>query len=109
MKQIKLTPPAEADLLDIHRYIHADNPAAADHVLDAADQCFQHLAAFPRAGKPWASSNRLLTDVRLIPLPHFKNYLVFYRSTPADLLIISIVHAARDLPAVLDEMPSGSI
>lgn len=102
MSRVKLTPRAETDLLEIHRYIYADNPAAAERVLSAAEECFHRLATFPHSGRAWNSSNSLLADVRLAPVPDFANYLVFYRPLPAGVLILAVIHGGRDLIEPLD-------
>jgi toxin ParE1/3/4 len=96
MMRIELTPLGKSDLLDIHRYLQADNLDAADRFLQAVDHCFLELAAHPHAGRAWASTHPALAGVRLLPVPRFMNYLVFYRPSNRSILILRILHAARE-------------
>lgn len=99
--RIRRTPRARADLLAIHDYINDDNPSAAARFLAAADECFRLLAEFPEAGRAWSSDRPELAGVRAHPIPRFANYLVFYRPASDGILVLAVLHAARDLDNVL--------
>ena len=47
MADVLVSPEAQADLDQIHAYIAADNPEAADRVLEAALATFEVLAGMP--------------------------------------------------------------
>lgn len=90
------------DLLDHYEYIYRDNPAAAERLLDAAEEVFLRLGDVPGAGRAWNSSDqRNLAGVRVILLPKpFNNYLVFYRRVWRGITILAVLHAAQDLPSL---------
>src|SRR5437660_870476 len=97
------TPLAESDLLEIHDYIDDENPAAADRFLAAAEKCFEMVGRMPGSGRRWESLHPELADVRVYPIPKFRNYLVFYRPLRDGVLILTVLHGARDLEQVLNE------
>lgn len=82
---------AEADLAEIAAYIAADNPRrAASFVNELIDRC---LAI---ASRPLAARERpeIGDGVRLVV--HGK-YVVVYRIDDGDILILRVVHGARDV------------
>ncbi len=95
MPRIIQAPAAEADAVEIWGYIAQDNPGAADRLLDRFDKLFHLLARQPNLGK---SVEELSPRLRFIPLG---NYLIFYRPLPDGIEIVRLLHAARDITAVL--------
>ena len=51
MPRVLKTPEAELDLIEISAYIEADNPSAADRLLDKIDQKCRLLSEFPGLGR----------------------------------------------------------
>jgi plasmid stabilization system protein ParE len=99
MSRYQLTLQAVNDLFEIWEFIAADNPAAADRVEEVIFRTCAFLADSPRAG-------RTRTDLTNLPLRFwvvqpYPNYLIVYDPEKKPLQIIRILHAARDLPAVL--------
>lgn len=94
-----LTPAAKEDLLAIWQYIAADNPAAADRVIDDLLDSSESIAAFPSLGpdRPDLASN-----VRYFPRG---SYLIFYRPDSHGVEILRYVHAERDLFDALSDAP----
>jgi toxin ParE1/3/4 len=92
MPEIQRTAQAEEDLIEIWIYIAQDNPAAADHVLDAINERCLALADNPLMG-------RLRPDIAP-ELRYFTvgNYLILYRTVPDGVQIVRVIHGARDLP-----------
>ncbi|WP_304218706.1 type II toxin-antitoxin system RelE/ParE family toxin [Phenylobacterium aquaticum] len=88
---------AEADLTDIWVSIAKDNGPAADRVLLALMAAEDRLAAFPQLGR---SRPDLPGQLRSWPVGA---YLVFYRPMEGGILVIRILHGARDLGEALDE------
>lgn len=58
------------------------------------------IAATPAAGAPCTFTSAELTGVRRVPVPHFPKHLVFYRLRDQKLIILRIVHGARDLESL---------
>jgi len=66
------SPQTEIDLTAIWDYIAADNPRAADALLDRIDATFDMLAETPFAGR---DRSELRAELRSFPVG---NYLIFY-------------------------------
>ena len=101
-RRIERTPQARADLIAIHDYIDNDNPAAADRFLDAAETCFQLLSDMPEAGRVWNSNKH--PNVRSAIILDFPSYRVFYQPAPRGIVIVTVLHGARDLPQAFDNL-----
>ncbi|MGO9648921.1 MAG: type II toxin-antitoxin system RelE/ParE family toxin [Terriglobales bacterium] len=99
MTRYRFTPQAVADLFDIWSFIAKDNPAAADRVEEAVFRACNFLADSPLAGRIRKDLTAL--PVRFWVVQPYSNYLIVYRPESNPLQIIRVLHAARDLPAVL--------
>lgn len=86
------------DLPAIYAFIARDNLDAAERVLEAVRHTFDQIARQPECGVPCKSRNPMLTDVRMLPVDGFANYLIFYRSEAVAVRILYVVHGARHLP-----------
>jgi toxin ParE1/3/4 len=93
MARIIRAPAAETDAVEIWAYIAADNPSAADRLLDRFDRIFQKLATQPLLGR---AVEQIAPNLRFIPIG---SYLVFYRVTEDGVEIARILHGARDITA----------
>ena len=87
----------ERDLPTIYGHIAADNPAAAEDVLDAVEQTFQQIAQHPNSGVAYPTRNPKLRDLRMVPIRGFSDYLVFYRAEATSVRILYVTHGARNL------------
>ena len=87
---------ARQDIEDIAGYIANDSPEAARKFIDATRKTIDLLTAFPLIGKLYND------DIHVKLVSMFDNYLIFYRPTPNGLFVFRILHAARDIPRVLD-------
>ena len=95
------------DLPDIYRSIGGDNPPAAERVLDAIVLTFTQLMRQPECGVTYRSRNRSLTDMRMLPVIGFTNYLVFYRIEAEAVRNLYVVHGARHLLRFFRQEPRG--
>lgn len=95
MKRVLKTPVAEADLEEIGIYIAQDDPDASDRLLDAIADKLALLAESPGIGR---AREELAPGLRSFPV---SSYVVFYRSIDDGIDVIRVLHAARDIPAVL--------
>jgi toxin ParE1/3/4 len=97
-----LLPKAVADLDEICAWLvdasQGDREIAHRFAL-AIDLALQSLSAHPRAGVPRRFRSSELDDVRLWSVPGFPNHLILYRCDSAQIVVVRIVHGARDLPA----------
>jgi toxin ParE1/3/4 len=95
----------EADLPAIYAFIARDNPAAAERVLDAVQATFDQLAWQPECGVHYPTRGTGLTDVRMLPVNGFPDYLLFYRLEAEAVRVLYVVHGARHLPRLFRSEP----
>jgi len=105
MKRLDLHLEVEADLDRIWNWLALEQKVqeAADCVCDSIEASFHLLAAHPGIGIIRWKNNPDLADVRMLVVPRYHNYLVFYRELPDVVQIIAVLYGKRDLPARLLE------
>jgi toxin ParE1/3/4 len=86
----RLHPRAEDDIYDIMIHIGGDNPAAALKWQADLYETFAMLGDFPGTGVLRTTLKRKL---RLFPKG---NYLIFYQIAARHVVILRVIHAARD-------------
>jgi toxin ParE1/3/4 len=91
MPRVFTRPRAEADLLDIWRYIAQDSPATADRLLDRIRDTLSRLAAMPLMGQ---ARFDLAPGLRMFPVG---NYLIFFRPAQDGIEVIRILHGKRHI------------
>lgn len=94
MAQVLRTPAAEESRIDIWLHIAEDNPAAADRQLERIDDKCRLYAEQPEMGDPRPDLGQ---DIRCFSVG---NYVVIYRPLEDGILVLLVVHGARDIPAV---------
>ena len=90
--RVQRTDQAEEDLIDIWSYIADDNSEAADRLLDEIDKTCDTLADNPKLGR---RREDLSDGLRSL---HAGNYVILYRPHLDGVLVIRVLHGARDLP-----------
>lgn len=98
MPRFLLTRAAAADLEEIDQYVARDAPAAADRLLTALHEAMLRLADFPDIG-------HLRHDLADEPLRFWpvSAYLIVYRAEETPLQVVRVLHASRDVRALLAE------
>jgi toxin ParE1/3/4 len=98
--RICLAPQARADLDAIWLYIAQETAshAIATRIIVSITDKFGLFAKFPHLGKSLESDLR--PNVRTFPV---NNYVIFYRVKSAEIRILRIIHASRDLQAIFAE------
>ena len=95
MARVVLTGPARQDRLDVWLHIAADNPAAADRLIDEIDDKLKLLANAPNLGR---ARDDIAPNVRYFPVG---NYLIFCAPGPGEITVVRILHGARSLEGLL--------
>ncbi|MFN8668817.1 MAG: type II toxin-antitoxin system RelE/ParE family toxin [Gemmatimonadaceae bacterium] len=95
---VSFLPAARRDILLQVEYLLEEcaYDAAVRFPVDVRDAT-ELLARHPEAG------TRVVADLRSWPLGRFPKVRLYYRTTGAELLVVRILHGARDLPSVLGE------
>ncbi len=101
-KRIVFRPRATSDLREQAAFIAKDSLEAAERFTRAADETFEQLAAMPEMGVPRAHRNESHSGLRMFPVRSFGKHLVFYRPCESRIEIVRVLHAARDLAALLE-------
>lgn len=99
MPRYLLTPEAERDLDHIREYLaRRGGPRVARYVLRELREAFRFLTSTPEAGH----RREDLTDAPVKFWTVF-SYLVVYDPAARPIVILNILHGARDVPSLLDE------
>jgi toxin ParE1/3/4 len=99
VKPVRFTAQAERDLEEIGDYIAADNPSRALAFVQAIREHCERIAHAP-SGYP--THPELGENLR--SCPHGR-YRIFFQPRTDDVLIVRILHAARDLAALFQGSP----
>jgi toxin ParE1/3/4 len=91
-KPVRILPEAELELQDIYDYVARHSYVAyADQILNRIMHSLKGIEIFPQSGK---RRDDLLSGLRQIVVGL---YLVFYQEHEAEILVVHILHGARDL------------
>jgi toxin ParE1/3/4 len=100
--RLQISPLASQDFDDIYTYIFQSNPDAALRFFDAARETFAKIATTPSLGRIYPTQNQSLTGLRQWGVKGFKKYIIFYLTREDVLIIVRIIHGARDFPMILE-------
>jgi toxin ParE1/3/4 len=95
MAHVTLTAPARDDLDAIWTYIAKDNLSAADRLIDEIHGRCAVYATQPLAATP---ADRFQVGLRFFVVG---SYVVFYRPEDEGILVIRVLHGARNLEELL--------
>lgn len=99
--RVVVLPRAKQDGREIDNYLAIRNPAAADRFAENLQATIDLQASLPTPGTPWLTENPALANLRWTRVSGFTNYLVFLRISGTVMEVVRILHASRDLEAVL--------
>ena len=100
-RRVVRTPQAEREIMQI-AYYFADEASydVSDRFLRAVDKATRQIVNMPGVGALRDYDNPELIGMRMLPLPKFLKYLLFYRLADEDIEILRVLHGARDLQAI---------
>lgn len=100
MRNIRISPIAKNDLLEIEYYITSefDHPEAAQKVIRDIIQCYETLKSYHLAGMELSSKIFIPTDYRYLICD---DYLVFYKYDHQFIFIYRIIASKRDFIRIL--------
>jgi toxin ParE1/3/4 len=102
-KRIVIRPRASQDIDEHFAYIAQNNSDAALRFFDAVRQTFAKLAQMSGMGRPSPVTNPGLEGLRKWSVKGFEKHLIFYLSFDDYIEIVRILHAARDIEAILEQ------
>ena len=98
---LDLFPLAERDITEHAAYLDDHSPGAGSDFLNALAHIFERLVSFPAFGQ--ATPSDVHPDLRRVVIRPF-NVSVFYEATPTTINVVRVLHHARHVPPLLDEL-----
>jgi len=96
VSQLRISPRASSDLIEIWGYIADDSVANADAFIDKLYQAIQVLARQPGSGR---HREELAPGIQSFP---FGRYIIFYRVVAGAVEIVRVLHGARDIENIFE-------
>ena len=102
MFEVKVSPQAAEDLLEIKNYIENElqNLIAAQNTILKIVETYENLAKFPESGIPVERYVPFPTDYKFVLA---NNYSIFYRIDGNIVRVIRIMYSRRDFVRILFE------
>jgi toxin ParE1/3/4 len=70
---------------------------------EAVESTCAMLSTMPGIGSARDFRNPRFAGLRMFPIKKFENYLIFYQSTDEELLVVRVLHGARDIAALFED------
>jgi toxin ParE1/3/4 len=96
VSELRISPRASSDLIEIWSYIADDSIANADAFIDKLHETMQLLAGKPGLGR---HREELAAEMQSFP---FGRYIIFYRVVTSAIEIVRVLHGARDIESIFD-------
>jgi toxin ParE1/3/4 len=93
---------ADNDIRDIVTYIAVDSPRAAERFRIEIWDAFRLITEQPNIGRAHSDFTIPLRSIRVSP--RFRKYLVFYRVDRQAVEVVRILHSARDIAGLLENI-----
>lgn len=90
--EVLIPPKVAAEIEAIGDYIAQDNPGAAKRVMEALYRRCLSLDLFPERGRSYGNRYRAVNEGR---------YVVIYRVQPRRVVVVAVMHGARDIKRIL--------
>ena len=99
--KLRISDAAAADILEqAEWYSHKSGSKLAQRWERAVTRALFGVLRIPKSGAPCNFTNPELTGVRRIPIEGFPKHLIFYRLLESELVVLRVVHGARDLESL---------
>ena len=95
------------DLDALSEHIRQRSPRAALRFLRAAELSFRKLSSMPGIGERFETDNVLYQEIRSLPISGFPSYIVYYKPLGDGVVIIRVIHAARDIDRIFGDENSA--
>ncbi|CAN5373643.1 hypothetical protein BH20ACI2_BH20ACI2_13730 [soil metagenome] len=88
------------DIIENAEYIAQDDLDAAIHFVDAVDRSISLIAESPGIGAIRKVGNA--PEMRMWAVKGFPSSLLFYRATSTEIIVLRVIHSARDFNQIFD-------
>jgi toxin ParE1/3/4 len=75
---------------------------ASDMFLNAVRETYELIAFMPRIGAPRDYDNPEFAGMRMLPMPRYSNYLIFYILTDEQVRILRVLHSSRNIQEIFN-------
>ena len=96
MAQLRISPRATEDLIEIWSYIADDSAANADAFIDKIYEKMEMVVRQPGSGR---RRDELAQGIQSFPLGR---YIIFYRVVTGAIEIVRVLHGARDIENIFE-------
>ena len=103
-RKTRILPAADRDIDEQIACISRENRDTSGRYVEAVSAILEHTDRMPGMGAPRGYKNPRLAGLRMIPVPGFDNFLVFYLVTPRTVDIVRVLHGARDLHKIFTKL-----
>lgn len=93
------------DLYELAVYLDRQSPGLSQRFSRAARQTMDRMAVFPYQGSHFLPGRASIPELRWLPIDGFPNHLIFYRVAQEQLIVVRIIHGARELESILVDPP----
>ncbi len=100
MARYRISEPAQNDIDEIWDYLAPLNLTAASRLMRKFDELFKRLAGMPKLGEVFCESPTVRTITQ-------KPYVVAHREIDGGVLILRVIHSARDWQSLIDDPAEG--
>jgi toxin ParE1/3/4 len=94
--QLRISPRASEDLIEIWSYIADDSEANADGFIDKIYDTMELLAGQPGMGR---NREELAPGIQSFPVGR---YVIFYRVVTGGMEVVRVLHGARDIENIFE-------
>jgi len=91
----------ETDIADLAEYLFERSEAIARRFVEQADFTIKELAKTPGIGSPKPYRAKKLAGMRSWWVKGFPKHLILYKLVEGGILVVAIVHGARNIPRIL--------
>lgn len=98
---------AQEDIDEITNFIAQDNFEKSVLFFESVETTCDLLSTMPDMGSLRHFHKPRFINLRMFPVKNFENYLIFYQSSEEELLIVRVLHGARDIAALFKEDESN--
>jgi len=102
-RAIRRRPEVWEDIIGLAEYIARDSLETAARFFDAVEATIKWLAEMPGTGALRDFADPRLKNLRSWAVQGFPNHLIFYEVNDATVMVLAVLHGARDLPAALKD------
>jgi len=92
------------DVIAICSYIRERNADAAARVFDAIENTSETISELPGIGTIWHSPYPGLDGMRVVTVAPYRNYLIFFRLVEDTVELYRVVHGARELEPIVEQI-----